>query len=103
MESEGRFFATGTYRIWLRKPNYARVEVTRPGKKEPGGILVGDGDYFWSYWPGWKDRGRVVRLRWRQDQGRGGEAGCVSVAAAFDNQTPRIPDEIKRPTTPRGA
>jgi hypothetical protein len=53
---EGRFVATGTYRIWLKKPNYARVEMTRTGKKEPGGILVGDGDYFWIYWPEGKFR-----------------------------------------------
>ena len=46
----------GSYRIWLKKPNYARVEMTRPGQKEPGGILVGDGDYFWTYWPEGKFR-----------------------------------------------
>ncbi len=33
------------YRIWLKKPNYFRVE-TRTG------ILVGDGDNLWIYWPG---------------------------------------------------
>ncbi|HWI57446.1 MAG TPA: hypothetical protein VNZ22_09480, partial [Bacillota bacterium] len=29
---QGRFVTTGTYRIWLKKPNYARVEVTRTGQ-----------------------------------------------------------------------
>ena len=38
---EGRFVATDTYRIWLKKPNYARVEMTRTGGKESGGILAG--------------------------------------------------------------
>ncbi len=52
----GQFFTTGTYQAWLKKPNYARVEMTRMGQKEPCGILVGDGDYFWIYWPGGKFR-----------------------------------------------
>lgn len=52
----GRFVTTSTYHIWLKKPNYARVEMTRPGQKQPGGLLVGDGDYFWIYWPGGKFR-----------------------------------------------
>jgi hypothetical protein len=53
---QDRFVPTSTYRIWLKKPNYARVEMIRPGKTEPGGILVGDGDYFWIYWPEGKFR-----------------------------------------------
>lgn len=40
-----------TYTIWMKKPNYFCVEtVTGKGKK--GGIIVGDGDYLWIYWPG---------------------------------------------------
>jgi Predicted periplasmic protein (DUF2092) len=64
MKNEGQFLPTATYRIWLKKPNYARVEMTRRGQKEPGGILVGDGDYFWIYWPqgkfryGWEKSGK---------------------------------------------
>jgi hypothetical protein len=63
---EERFVTNGTYRIWLKKPNYARVEMTRPGQKKPGGILVGDGDYFWIYWPdgkfryGWERSGKYA-------------------------------------------
>jgi outer membrane lipoprotein-sorting protein len=63
---QGRFFPSGTYRIWLKKPNYARVEMTRTGQKEPSGILVGDGDYFWIYWPqgkfryGWERSGKYA-------------------------------------------
>jgi hypothetical protein len=63
-KNEGRFVPTATYRIWLKKPNYARVEMTRPGQKEPCGMLVGDGDYFWIYWPqgkfryGWEKSGK---------------------------------------------
>ena len=65
-KNEGRFVPTATYRIWLKKPNYARVEMTRPGLKEPGGMLVGDGDYFWIYWPqgkfryGWEKSGKYA-------------------------------------------
>ena len=54
--SNGGVFSHGTYRIWLKKPNYARLEVTPAGAKGPSGILVGDGDYFWTYWPAGKPR-----------------------------------------------
>ncbi len=63
---QGRFVPTTTYRIWLKKPNYARVEMTRVGQKEPSGFLVGDGDYFWIYWPqgkfryGWEKSGKYA-------------------------------------------
>ncbi len=63
---EGRFYTSAVCRVWLKKPNYARVEVTRTGRKEPGGILVGDGDYFWIYWPegkfryGWEKSGKYA-------------------------------------------
>jgi outer membrane lipoprotein-sorting protein len=49
MKWQGKFVTVANYRIWLKKPNYARVETTRVGQKEPSGILVGDGDYFWIY------------------------------------------------------
>jgi peroxiredoxin/outer membrane lipoprotein-sorting protein len=38
-----------TYRIWLKKPNYARIEATRDG--EVAGVLVLDDEYCWIYWP----------------------------------------------------
>ncbi len=65
-KNQGQLLPTATYRIWLKKPNYARVEMTRTGQKEPGGILVGDGDYFWTYWPqgkfryGWEKSGKYA-------------------------------------------
>jgi outer membrane lipoprotein-sorting protein len=44
-----------TYRIWMQKPNYFRVEtVSKKGEK--GGILIGDGDYLWIYWPNGRPR-----------------------------------------------
>ena len=39
-----------TYMIWMKKPNYFRVEtVNRQGAE--CGTLVGDGDHLWIYWP----------------------------------------------------
>jgi outer membrane lipoprotein-sorting protein len=39
-----------TYTIWMKKPNYFRVEtVNSRGVK--CGTLVGDGDHLWIYWP----------------------------------------------------
>jgi len=39
-----------TYTIWMKKPNYFRVEtVNRQGVE--CGTLVGDGDHLWIYWP----------------------------------------------------
>ncbi len=40
-----------TYTIWMKKPNYFRVEATG-SKGEKGGIIIGDGDFLWVYWPG---------------------------------------------------
>ena len=38
------------YTIWMKKPNYFRVEtVNRQGAE--CGTLVGDGDHLWIYWP----------------------------------------------------
>lgn len=39
-----------TYAIWMKKPNYLRVETINSGGVE-GGTLIGDGDYLWVYWP----------------------------------------------------
>ncbi|MDY6954805.1 MAG: hypothetical protein SWE60_25160, partial [Thermodesulfobacteriota bacterium] len=42
--------STSNYKAWLMKPNYARLEVYRRGQ-DLYGVLVGDGDFFWLYWP----------------------------------------------------
>ena len=55
-EARGETLGHATYRIWLKKPNYARMEATAVGHPERSGILVGDGDYFWTYWPKEKPR-----------------------------------------------
>ncbi|MGA9453053.1 MAG: hypothetical protein WBW41_17115, partial [Verrucomicrobiia bacterium] len=55
-EARSQTSGIATYKIWLKKPNYARMEAVPPGHTEPSGILVGDGDYFWIYWPQEKPR-----------------------------------------------
>ena len=39
-----------TYTIWMKKPNYFRVETVNSRGVECG-TLVGDGDHLWIYWP----------------------------------------------------
>jgi outer membrane lipoprotein-sorting protein len=39
------------YRIWLKKPNFFRVEAANAGG-ECTGTLVGDGNNLWIFWPG---------------------------------------------------
>ena len=63
-EARGREFGLCTYTATLKKPNYARVEAVRDG--EIRGVLVGDGNTFWTYWPngrpryGWEQRGEAA-------------------------------------------
>ncbi|MCA9126894.1 MAG: hypothetical protein KDB22_07410 [Planctomycetales bacterium] len=39
-----------TYRVWLKKPNYFRVECRSGGGTESG-VIIGDGSTMWTYWP----------------------------------------------------
>ena len=71
-----------TYRAWLKKPNYFRVEVDSASDKNSGifawlenyfrekpestavkisGILIGDGNTLWIYWPGGRPFWRRIR------------------------------------------
>ena len=65
-EARGQTLGHAIYKIWLQKPNYARLEASPAGEAEPSGILVGDGDYFWTYWPkekpryGWEYTGKYA-------------------------------------------
>ncbi len=49
-ESQGRELGRTTYRLWMKKPGYARLEAFHNGK--PTGTLVGDGEQFWIFWSG---------------------------------------------------
>jgi outer membrane lipoprotein-sorting protein len=44
-----------SYKIWLKKPNYVRLEAYQEGQLK--GLLVGDGDTFYAWWPGKLPRG----------------------------------------------
>ena len=48
-EAKGSKLGNCTYTIWMKKPNYFRIE-TKTNSGEKGGTLVGDGDYLWIYW-----------------------------------------------------
>ncbi len=39
-----------SYKAWLKKPNFFHVEAFQAGGK-PAGILIGDGEQLWLYWP----------------------------------------------------
>ena len=60
-----------TYRVWLKKPNYFRVDGS---DKKSGGILIGDGNTLWVYWP----KGRPRFMARRAD----GEDRCLRENAA---------------------
>jgi peroxiredoxin/outer membrane lipoprotein-sorting protein len=49
-ESEGREIGRSNYRMWLKKPNYARLE-SRSNDGTRSGIIVLDGREMWIYWP----------------------------------------------------
>ena len=49
-EAEGRVLTACTYRVWLKKPNFFRME-TRSSSGELGGTLIGDGTRLWIHWP----------------------------------------------------
>jgi len=55
MEAQGREIGRGTYAVWLKKPNYFRVEAAWPDGRK-GGTLIGDGDHLWIFWPGDRPR-----------------------------------------------
>jgi hypothetical protein len=45
----GKVIGEAEYRVRLKKPGFARVEGLRG--QETAGVLVGDGERFWLYWP----------------------------------------------------
>jgi len=50
----GKTVGSGSYKIWLKKPNFARIESKNANGTT--GILIGDGQYFWIYWPNKRPR-----------------------------------------------
>ncbi|MGB2864421.1 MAG: DUF2092 domain-containing protein [Sedimentisphaerales bacterium] len=43
--------SNSTYTVWMKKPNYFRVE-TANRRDEKCGTIVGDGEHLWIFWPG---------------------------------------------------
>jgi outer membrane lipoprotein-sorting protein len=77
-----------TYRVWLKKPNYFRVEGSYGDKKkEGGGILIGDGQNLWVYWP--KGRPRFY-----------GAAGPTEKTDVYEKT--RLTSYMTRPAPPGG-
>jgi outer membrane lipoprotein-sorting protein len=50
MEGKGGYKSECSYKAWLKKPNYFRLEGQSPFT-EWNGILIGDGNTLWIYWP----------------------------------------------------
>jgi peroxiredoxin/outer membrane lipoprotein-sorting protein len=49
-EENGKEWARGGYKLWLKKPSLARIEGIDSNENNSG-VLVGDGSDFWIYWP----------------------------------------------------
>ncbi len=49
-----------TYRVWLKKPNYFRIE-TQSVSGEEGGVMIGDGSDLWIYWPKGRPQWQLVK------------------------------------------
>lgn len=49
-ESKGQFRISCRYSMWLKKPNFFRMEV-KSDKVNQHGVLIGDGSQLWIYWP----------------------------------------------------
>ena len=73
----------GVYRVWLKKPNYFRVE----GGDHKEGTLVGDGKDLWVYWP--KGRPRFY-----------GEAGPTEETEVYEKT--RLNSYMTKPAPPGG-
>ncbi|MBN2315544.1 MAG: redoxin domain-containing protein [Sedimentisphaerales bacterium] len=49
-DDDGEKWDPVTYHVWMKKPNFFRLETEdKDGKNR--GILIGDGQTAWSYWP----------------------------------------------------
>lgn len=50
-EARGSEIGRCTYTVWLKKPNYFRLEAARSDGRLAG-TIVGDGDTLWLFWAG---------------------------------------------------
>jgi hypothetical protein len=47
---KGEEYGPSTYTIWMKKPNFFYAEAINLDNNSKG-ILVGDGQYAWNFWP----------------------------------------------------
>jgi outer membrane lipoprotein-sorting protein len=45
-----------TYKVWLKKPNCFRLEAVNCNETSYSGVIVGDGEFLWLYWPNGRPR-----------------------------------------------
>jgi outer membrane lipoprotein-sorting protein len=67
-EARGDDLGQSKYIAWLKKPNFFRVESFLKSDKKPKGVLVGDGETLWIYWPQGKPQ-----YEWEREGPRGEE------------------------------
>lgn len=51
VKCNGQSSLSASYTVWMKKPNYFRVE-TANWRDEKCGTIVGDGEHLWIFWPG---------------------------------------------------
>jgi hypothetical protein len=85
-----------TYAIWLKKPNHVRLEASLDGSVR--GILVGDGRYFWTYWP----PGRIQRS-WEASGPRAKEYKRTKHISYIKKRSPQGRHSIGHETNDLGA
>ena len=51
VKCSGQGIYDASYTVWIKKPNYFRVE-TANRRDEKCGTIVGDGEHLWIFWPG---------------------------------------------------
>ena len=57
---DDQFITDVNYQVWLKKPNYFRVEVETVPSGETCFVLIGDGETAWMYWPLGRPRWSLV-------------------------------------------
>jgi len=51
VKCSGQGSLSASYTVWMKKPNYFRVETANQ-RDEKCGTIVGDGGHLWIFWPG---------------------------------------------------
>ncbi len=55
-EANGLILGRAKYTIWMKKPNYWRLEAVNAVDEKRTGVIVGDGNHLWLYWPNGRPR-----------------------------------------------